>query len=129
MALSAAWLFADENGETHFRDLEIEVPSDPAAGGVAHLSVPTMSTLYVEYPVDRSEMVPGLHPAPQRQFVLSLRGAFEIQTSTGDSRVFRPGDWCLVDDVGSRGHTTKQVGSDRRVNVFIVMDPDWKVPT
>jgi hypothetical protein len=84
--------------------------------------------IYVEYPSDRAEIIPGFHCAPRRQLVLCLEGAFEVVPTSGGSKLFRKGDWFLADDVGSKGHITRGVGSDRRVNLAIGIDSAWHLP-
>ena len=59
------------------------------------------------------------HPAPRRQWVILLRGAFEIEVSDGTSRTFRPGDLLLVEDLTGSGHTTRSVGEPPFEGLFI----------
>ena len=49
------------------------------------------------------------HPAPRRQYIISLRG--EIEIGLGDGTTFRygPGDARLVEDTTGQGHTTRVV--------------------
>jgi hypothetical protein len=84
--------------------------------------------IYVEYPEDNVEIVPGFHCAPRRQFVLCLEGAFEVVSTSGDSHLFQPGAWLLADDLGSKGHLTRGVGPNRRVNLAIGIDWAWRLP-
>jgi hypothetical protein len=84
--------------------------------------------IYVEYPSGRAEIMPGFHCAPRRQLVLCLQGAFEVVSTSGDSRLFQPGDWLLADDVGTKGHLTKGLGPERRVNLAIGIDSAWRLP-
>jgi hypothetical protein len=36
------------------------------------------------------------HPPPRRQFVVILVGEFELETTDGETRCFRPADMLLV---------------------------------
>ena len=60
--------------------------------------------------------------------VVCLRGGFEVTTTTGESTTIGPGDWFFSDDLGSKGHMTKAVGPERRVNLVIGLPTEWKFP-
>lgn len=50
------------------------------------------------------------HHAPRRQWVLPLRGTFQVTVSDGTSRRFVPGDLILVTDTTGTGHATTGIG-------------------
>ena len=52
------------------------------------------------------------HPAPQRQYVISLSGELEIGLGNGVFRRFNAGDTRLVEDITGQGHTTRVVGDE-----------------
>jgi hypothetical protein len=47
------------------------------------------------------------HPAPRRQWVITLAGSVEIGLGDGSSMTFGPGDVFLAEDVTGQGHTAK----------------------
>ena len=96
--------------------------------GIARFEIPTTTMLYVEYPVGEVEISPGFHCAPRRQLVHCLQGSFEVTASSGQSEVFRRGDWLFADDVVGKGHTTRGVGEERRVNLVIGVADEWVPP-
>ena len=55
------------------------------------------------------------HPAPRRQFVVTLSGSWEIETSTGIVRTFNAGDVMLADDTTGEGHISRVVGSEPHI--------------
>lgn len=59
------------------------------------------------------------HPAPRRQFAITLSGETEITASDGESRRFGQGDVMLADDTTGKGHTSRVVGDQERVTVFV----------
>jgi quercetin dioxygenase-like cupin family protein len=59
------------------------------------------------------------HPAPRRQYVITLAGQVEIETGDGTVRRFGAGDVMLAEDNTGRGHITRVVGDQRRHYVFI----------
>jgi hypothetical protein len=111
-------VYADERGESHFADEEVELRD---AGAIGHLSepIPAKEVLF-----RRND--PGYdydwHVAPRRQFIVLLDGAIEIETSDGDRRTFRGGDVLLMEDTAGKGHRTRHVEARVRRSVFIVLD-------
>jgi quercetin dioxygenase-like cupin family protein len=59
------------------------------------------------------------HPAPRRQYVITLFGQGEIELSDGTKRRFGAGDIMLADDTAGRGHITRVVGAEPRRYVTI----------
>jgi len=47
------------------------------------------------------------HPAPRRQWVITLSGSVEIGLGDGSSMTFGAGDVFLAEDVTGQGHTAK----------------------
>jgi hypothetical protein len=70
----------------------------------------------------------GFHPAPRRQLVVVLRGAFEITTTQGQRARFGPGDCLFADDLESKGHTFEDVGDEPLVSLTVGLLPDWHWP-
>ena len=111
-------VYADERGESHFVDEEIELRN---AGPIGHLSEPIPARAVIFRRND-----PGYdydwHVAPQRQFIVLLDGVIEIETSDGIRRTFRGGDILLVEDTTGRGHRSRHLEAQERRSVFIVLD-------
>jgi hypothetical protein len=62
------------------------------------------------------------HTAPRRQLVIPLQGTMEIHTSDGQTRQFGPGAMFLAGDTEGKGHTTRSVGGQDRLTLFIVLE-------
>ena len=62
------------------------------------------------------------HPAPRRQYIITLRGNVEIGLGDGTVYTLGPGDMMLAEDTTGQGHTTKAVGEETRVSVAITLD-------
>ena len=99
-------VFTGDDGRSHFEDLEVPL-SDAPTGQLSDL-LPALGLTFRESP-------PGLsmdfHPAPRRQFVITLRGAAEIECGDGSVRRVGPGDVLLADDLTGQGHVTREVAS------------------
>ena len=57
------------------------------------------------------------HPAPRRQYVISLGGAVDITASDGETRHIAAGEIVLVEDTTGEGHT-KSSGSTPPVHAL-----------
>ncbi|MGA7265670.1 MAG: cupin domain-containing protein [Stellaceae bacterium] len=96
-------LYADPDGETHFRDVEVEC-TDGRPWGNLSKCLPTAGMMFVEA---SGSTLADWHPAPCRQYVIILSGNSEVTASDGERRVFTAGDVVLVEDTTGKGHTTR----------------------
>jgi hypothetical protein len=112
-------VYSDREGESHFADVEVEL-HDNGPIGFLSLAMPAKSVIF-------RENEPGYdydwHVAPARQYIVLLDGAIEIETSDGQSRIFRGGEVLLMEDTTGKGHRTRHVEPTRRRSIFIVL-PD-----
>ena len=56
-----------------------------------------------------------LHPAPRRQYLITLSGSWEIEASNGVKRVFKAGDVMLADDTTGEGHCSRVIGNEPHI--------------
>lgn len=117
-------LYADEEGESHWEDLEV--------GLVATAYAPPAPPINVSSPVETKQLiflsVPSgwlgdWHPSPTRQFMLFTEGELEVQTSEGDVRRFLAGDVVLGEDTHGKGHLSRVLG-EGRLSAVVVQLPD-----
>ena len=103
-------LYAGDDGQSHIE--ETTLAAHPELGDAQA----AQSIAFREWP-------PGhfidWHPAPRRQYIISLRG--EIEIGLGDGTVFRygPGDARLVEDTTGQGHTTRVVSDTPSLTAVI----------
>ena len=55
------------------------------------------------------------HPAPRRQYLVTLSGCWEIEASNGVVRTFKPGAVMLADDTTGEGHISRVIGNEPHV--------------
>lgn len=55
------------------------------------------------------------HPAPRRQYLFTLSGAWDIECGGGVTRRFKTGDVMLADDLTGRGHRSQVVGDEPHI--------------
>jgi uncharacterized cupin superfamily protein len=120
-------LHGDADGETHLTRLEFPV-KDTVAGTVRGLNdVPVTTMGFGEFVGGRKPDA-GLHNAPRRQFLVVLRGELELESSTGELEYLHPGDVLLADDIGAKGHRSRDVGEEPLTLMAIGVASDWDGP-
>ena len=117
-------VYADETGESHYEDIEVELtPRDfaPPAPPL-HLSpmTPATGVAFVRFPAGWDG---DWHPTPRRQFFIFLTGALEGETSDGDHRSHGPGSVVLLEDTVGKGHRSRVLGNGD-VLAAVVQLPD-----
>jgi hypothetical protein len=119
-------LRGDVAGETHLEQLDMPV-KETFAGTVRGLNdVPAIAVGMGEF-VGRKPDV-GMHEAPRRQFLVVLGGELEIVTTLGQQQRLQPGDVLLADDVGTKGHISRDVGEAPLMLMAIGVGSEWEGP-
>src|SRR6266704_386155 len=62
------------------------------------------------------------HPAPRRQYIISLDNGVQITASDGESRVIGAGEILLVEDTTGKGHLSKALNERLRNCIFVALD-------
>ena len=110
-------LYTDKNGESHFRDIEIEW-AEERRGSKLSRRLPANGIIFretvAEYDLD-------WHPAPRRQYIVNLDAGVQLTASDGESRVIGPGEIILVEDITGKGHLSKGLGKMRH-SLFIPIE-------
>lgn len=112
-------IYADQNGESHFEDIEVE-PDQTSRGSELSALIPATGLIFRRSPADQFI---DWHPAPCRQFVITLSGRAKIEASDGEIRQIGPGTVMLADDTTGKGHITRGVGTEERISIFVPL-PD-----
>jgi hypothetical protein len=111
-------LYTGSDNESHFEDIEIGVDD---AGDIGQLSEKVKATGIIfrrtgpDYDYD-------WHNAPQRQYIIMLDGAVDVEIADGTLRRFSTGDILLAEDTTGRGHKSKAVNNHPRTSVFVTLD-------
>ena len=104
-------LYTGDDGQSHFEELDL--PTGPV--GSSPMQAATGITFRRAEPGEFLDW----HPAPRRQYVITLAGQGEIEVGDGTVRRLGPGDVMLAEDLTGKGHTTRVVGNEPRVSVAI----------
>ena len=106
-------LYSGDDGETHVELMSLE-------------SHPELAELQKASGIVFRSAEPGnfldWHPAPRRQFVITISGEVEIGLGDGTVHRFGPGHVNLAEDLTGRGHTTRVVGDVPRVTATIPLE-------
>ena len=108
-------VYADEDGETHFRDIEIDWIDDSLSSKFSELE----SASGIKFRKTAGDYDFEWHTAPCRQYVINLDAGVEVTVSDGETRVIEAGEVLLVEDTEGRGHCSKSVNGKQRHSVFI----------
>ena len=115
-------VYTDDDGETHIDSVDVELP----LRGVTGLSetVPVTGLIFRRTPPDLDI---DWHPAPRRQYIVTVAGRGEIEVSDGTKLELGPGTIVLVEDTaesGGKGHLTRGIGTEDRLSLFIPLPED-----
>jgi quercetin dioxygenase-like cupin family protein len=102
-------MYTGPDGKTHIEELALDGP--------------VLSAVLDAEAISFRSMPPGhfidWHPAPRRQFVITLSGEVEIGLEDGSLHRYGPGHVALAEDLTGKGHTTRVVGATPRLTATI----------
>ena len=107
-------LYTDANGESHFRDIEIDWVEE-RRGSKLSRRLPATGIIFGER---MAEFDLGWHPARRRQYIVNLDAGVKITASDGESRIIEAGEVILVEDTTGKGHQSQGLGQLRH-SLFI----------
>ncbi|HZT50738.1 MAG TPA: hypothetical protein VFA22_02330 [Stellaceae bacterium] len=111
-------LYVDAQGESHFRDIEVEYV-ETRRGSRLSKRLPATGIIFRETPAEHDL---DWHPAPRRQYIINLDAGVRLTASDGEARVIGAGEVILVEDVAGKGHLSKSVSDKIRHSIFIPID-------
>ena len=105
-------LYSDDQGESHFEDVEIDLALTDYAPPAPPLSLssftPATQFGFMNAPAGWSS---DWHPAAARNIFFVLSGAWEVTASDGETRRFEAGSVLLVEDTTGKGHSSRVVSA------------------
>lgn len=116
--MKIARIYTDAEGETHFD--EIEEPGVEFRSNADYTrAIDAYGLMFrTTEPLGDNPALGDWHTAPQRQYVMFLRGETEVEVSDGEKRVFRTGDVFLVEDTTGKGHRNRRLHKDPELWAF-----------
>jgi hypothetical protein len=110
-------VYSDDKGDSHFEDIEIPLKEAGSIGWLSDL-LPARGVIFREVEPSYDW---NFHTAPQKQYIILLDGAIEIETSLGEKRIFKAGEVLLVEDTTGKGHKTRNLQPIKRKSIFITL--------
>src|SRR6266850_83785 len=108
-------LYTGSDGKTHVE--EYEVPLKPQGRGT-ELSE-TVAVKDLQFRRTNQDYNLDWHPAPRRQYVVTLSGESEIELEGGRKLRLGPGHILLAEDTTGQGHILRHVGSQDVISLTI----------
>src|SRR5690606_543113 len=124
MSLRITRVYATADGHSHFEEIDIPLRD---GGDIGRLSE-QLAARGVIFRENDPTYDYDWHCAPQRQFIVLLDGAIDLEVSDGEKRSFRGGDILLVEDMAGRGHRTRTTNGETRRSLFIPLDDSVNIP-
>ena len=120
-----AEMYTDADGETHFRDVEVEGKLVDIAPPAAPMHVSEFRAAkeigFITLPAGWGG---GWHPAPSVGHIFVLSGEMEVEVSDGEIRHFPQGTVWLHSDLTGKGHDSRVASKDGAVLAMVKMaDP------
>lgn len=110
-------LYSDNNGETHFEDIDIPLQDGGDIGRLSDI-LPVKGMMLRENP---GNYFYDWHPAPRKQYIVMLEGLLEVLVSDGEQRSFSSGDILLVEDLEGKGHKSWVPDGKPRKSLFVTV--------
>lgn len=108
--MKALRLYTGDDGESHFEAIPFVFEPD------RHMDTTPMQAARS---VAIRRVAPGVvldwHPAPRRQYLFTLAGAWDIECGDGAVERFQAGDVMLADDLTGHGHKSRVFGNEPHV--------------
>ncbi len=116
-------LYCDEQGESHFEDVEIDLALTEYASPAPPLGLssftPATQFGFMNAPAGWSS---DWHPTSARNIFFVLTGAWEVTASDGESRRFSQGSVLLVEDTTGKGHSSRVVSETESLAAMVPLD-------
>jgi len=113
-------LFADDSGESHFEDIEIDFTATDYVQSAAPLdfsaTLPAAQVAFMRAPAGWAS---DFHVSSARNMFVVLNGEWEVTASDGESRRFAVGSALLVEDTTGKGHSSRVVSKTESVAVVV----------
>ena len=105
-------LFTGDDGQSHFEDLP--------PGGTSSVFSKMHAATGVLFKNEPSPHILDWHPAPRRQYCITLSGSVDIRVGDGTAKTFKPGDVFLAEDLTGQGHIA--LPTDNWARAFVTLD-------
>lgn len=118
-------IYTDEDGETHFEDMDIPL-TDGGPIGFLSETFNVTGIIFRETPADYDYK---WHNAPSRRYMIILDGDVKFTVSDGEEREFFAGDVVLLEDTSGKGHYSQTISDKIRKSIFVTIEKEPEIPS
>ena len=111
-------IYTDEEGETHFDEVDEPMVEFRSNADYTRAIQAYGLMFRTTEPLGDDPPLGDWHTAPQRQYVMFLKGDSEVEVSDGEKRRFTSGDVFLVEDTTGNGHRNLRLHKDPELWAF-----------
>lgn len=108
--MSICRIYTGKDQQSHFEDIDLSFD----AGEKMQTTVLQAATGVVFRRAPAGHII-NWHPAPRRQYVVTIAGEWDIECGDGTVRRFKPGDVMLAEDLTGQGHLSRVVGNQPHI--------------
>ncbi len=117
-------IYTGPDGKTKVEDFEI--PLKPQSRGTE--IAPAIPVKSLQFRRTNQDYFIDWHPAPTKQFVITLSGESEIELEGGKKLRLGPGHILLAEDTTGQGHISRAIGSGDRISLFAPLADNATIP-
>jgi hypothetical protein len=110
-------LFTGPDGKTKVEEYEVRL--NPQGRGTELSEAVSVESL--QFRRTNQDYNLDWHPAPRRQYVVTLSGESEIELEGGRKLRLGPGHILLAEDTTGQGHISRAIGTQDRLSLFITL--------
>jgi quercetin dioxygenase-like cupin family protein len=107
-------IFTGPDGQTHAEEVNVKLTGNGGGEGSEMAKVTG-----VQFRRQAPNYFQDWHPAPRRQYVITLSGQGEIELVGGKKIHLGPGHIVLAEDLTGKGHISRGVGTEDRISLFL----------
>jgi hypothetical protein len=108
-------IFTGPDGKTHAEQIDMKLAPGGGSGELSEM----VKVSGLQFRRQAPNYFQDWHPAPRRQYVVTLSGQGEVELDGGKKIPLGPGHILLAEDVTGKGHISRGVGSEDRISLFI----------
>ncbi len=108
-------IFTGSDNQTHAQEIDVKLSPGGSSGELSEM----LKVTGLQFRRQAPNYFSDWHPAPRRQYVITLSGRGEIELVGGQKIPLGPGHILLAEDVTGKGHISRGVGTEDRVSLFI----------
>jgi hypothetical protein len=123
--------YTGPDGETHFEDIELEIPMEeegsgdtPPLGVSRHFAAKQVFYLHLDPDKHPEHALVNWHLTPEPRFIIWCQGESDQEVSDGEIRHTRPGTVILYEDTEGRGHRSRHIGEQVLACIHLQGSPE-----